>query len=214
MQYVQAIFENENVRTYVSENEQLIDLAAKTIASVKPVLVDYVFENLQDFTEENDLAATYENIKTFIIAENLYLFEYVSDILSDTNLSAEETAEILTEGPNKGFRYASDRAKAMGPDLSGSLRRGATNIVDKLKGASLPNPEKFRNDAKRSTRKKLLGAGVGLGALGAGIIGTGMYNKYQQKKENLSNAKKVAAGAVAAGGLAYAGKKAYDRSHK
>lgn len=97
MKYSSVVFENQNIKNYISENEHLISEAAIYVAKMKPFLIDYVFENLQNFIVIGDLATTHSNIKSFIITENLLLYEFVSDILSDTNISYDSKLNFLQE---------------------------------------------------------------------------------------------------------------------
>ena len=235
MQYVQAIFENENVRTYVSENEQLIDLAAATVASYRPALIEHVFENLQDFVEEDDLAATYENIKTFIIAENLYLYEAVSDVLADTELTVEETVVFL-EASNGAYYLK----KAMDSGVGKNIRKGVDYVaskgkkisefagekLDNLTARSLRSNKLFdgsggkRGSARRTNaeifakRRSLIKGGIaaaGLTAAGAAALGGAGYVQNKKEQADLLKGAAVAGGVAGAGGLAYGAKKYANR---
>ena len=235
MQYVQAIFENENVRTYVSENEQLIDLAAATVASYRPALIDHVFENLQDFVEEDDLAATYENIKTFIIAENLYLYEAVSDVLADTELTVEETVVFLegarmdvftTSIKNFGGK-AADGAKKVWDTTGGRISRKTSELLDS--GAKKLAERSLMKQAKSGTttitppkdfanlvtgKRRLIKGGLaasGLTAAGAAALGGASYLQDKKDQANLVKGATIAGGVAGVGGLAYGAKKYANR---
>jgi len=89
MKYVSYIFEDQDVRNTASKNEYLVEVASNAVINHNALLDAYVYNNLERFTG-NNLAEIYENIRSFIIQENLAIYSQYSEILSDNQLSDQE----------------------------------------------------------------------------------------------------------------------------
>ena len=93
------IFENQDLRQTVANSEVLVEIASANIIRHNMVLEAYIYENLDQFTfDSSEIADIYENVRNFVIGENTALYSQLSEILADTQLSAEEKAYCLQEG--------------------------------------------------------------------------------------------------------------------
>lgn len=83
MKYLSYICESKNVEETVTSKEALINNAAAIIADANLTFESFIYDNLNSFIGEN-INDTYQNIKSYIINENISLYnELVSDLLSE-----------------------------------------------------------------------------------------------------------------------------------
>jgi hypothetical protein len=197
MKYVKAIFENENVQALAVDNENLIQYATDHLLAYNVALENYVLENLNDFIIENDLAATYENIRNAVASENINFINESAIIIQSDKSSEEKIA--LIEGRAKDYfsglyNSATKSVKGGYDSAVKSVKGGYDSAAKSVKGAGdsiarkigsintqykhLPSGKRFEQmkdeaDIKRGTKriKRLLaGAGIaGLGLTGAAV---------------------------------------------
>jgi len=141
MKYVSYIFEDQDVCNTVAQNEYLVEIASNAVIHHNALLESYIYNNLESFLGEN-LAEVYENIRSFIIKENLAIYSQFSEILSDSQLSDQEKVacfenevKTATEAVGKSFlKNIWDGVKNVPSDfVRGFNRAGAYKDIAKAK---------------------------------------------------------------------------------
>jgi hypothetical protein len=89
MKYVKFIFENQNVQQTILEQEQLVEFASQVVINYNLQLESYIYNSLELYISE-DLNDTYNNIRNFIIQENLNAYNYISEVLADSDLTPDD----------------------------------------------------------------------------------------------------------------------------
>jgi len=98
MKYLPFIFENQDVKATVANNEVIVEAASKQIINMNILLEDYIYNNLQQFINYgSDLTDIYENIKNFVVNTNVNNYLLFSEVLASTQLSNEEKLTCLYE---------------------------------------------------------------------------------------------------------------------
>jgi hypothetical protein len=131
MKYVKAIFENENVQALAVNNENLIHNATDHLILYNLALENYILENLNDFIIENDLAATYENIRNIVASENInFINESAIIIQSD---KSEEEKIALIEGKVKDYlSNLGVKAKDLGSSALKGINRAGGYLAKEI----------------------------------------------------------------------------------
>jgi hypothetical protein len=103
MKFIKAIFENEDIKQLAISNEKLISEVTNYVIDYNMFLEFIVTRSIAQFIVEGDLVQTYNNIVNFIISENTQIYNEVSNILSDLEISnkLEIVAESMDNAKNK-----------------------------------------------------------------------------------------------------------------
>lgn len=207
MKYVKAIFENENVQSLATSNEELINYATECLINYNASLESDILENLLDYTVEGDLAATYENIRNTVVNANVSFMQEVSSVLASPDLSIEEKVAYLDEANKMTNKKRYDaKLSTQAKRAYNSFKRNVSSATDKVKDTA-KNVGSKAKDATNSGFDKL------------GKVGMSSYDsKYTATPESIRKLgkKRAAIGAGAVGGLAAAGlgKAVYDRENE
>jgi hypothetical protein len=194
MKYVSYIFENQDVRATVTQNESLVDLATNSLINANIHLESYVYNNLSNFVSGvGSLAEIYENIRNFIISENTALYSQYSEILADSQLSAQEKAACFIEADNVGANISPDPlVKTLNSDGTNS-----TNYIEHAKAVASNFAKEAASkgqgvmDMAQATAQKAvshvqanpyIAAAAGAGALGLGAYGA--YHTLKNRKQH------------------------------
>lgn len=143
MKYMSYIFENQDLRQTVANNEVLVDMASSNVINYNIALESYIYENLALFTSaSNDIVEIYENVRDFIINENTTMYSQLSEILADTELSMQEKAYCLQEAAPGGasIAAATDMTLNVPTAVKGQLPTGANSIPAQQPSGSTVNP--------------------------------------------------------------------------
>jgi hypothetical protein len=65
MEALQVLLEDAGVQKLIDDNEQAITESSESLVQFSDIIKDQIMENLSDFIEPGDLAATHENIRVF-----------------------------------------------------------------------------------------------------------------------------------------------------
>jgi hypothetical protein len=196
MKYVKAIFENENVQSLATTNEELIQFATEHLLVYNVALEQHILENVEDFIIESDLTATYENIRNTVAHENIIFINEVAEIIRSDN-SVEEKAALI-EGK------LSERTKALYQRAKDAAKKG----WESTKGAAKKGWESTKSTAKKVSSSTVDAGKAGLEKVGKlGNKGKGLTNAELQK----AGAKRLAIGTAGLGALGIGGKLAYDK---
>jgi hypothetical protein len=124
MKYLDFIFENEIVQQTVVTHDDLISFSSQLVINKNIQLESFIYDNLEDYISE-DLHTTYESIRNFVIQENLNIYNYISEVLSDSELTHEdkylllESLESVTHlfgaGAKKAAKIAVQELRAANP---------------------------------------------------------------------------------------------------
>lgn len=180
------IFENQDLRQTVANNEALVEMASSNVVNYNLDLESYVYENLAQFTAgANELVDIYENVRNFIISENTALYSQLSEILADSQLTSEEKAYCLQE--NKFIDGAKTVASQIFGNSPGSSLLGDTryafnvgrlgldpNGVGNVSNSLLP---KLGNYVGKNLTNIKAGGAVG----GVGLTGYGLGLQHAEK---------------------------------
>jgi len=201
MRYIKAIFENENVQSLATTNEELIQYATEHLLAYNVALEQYILENVDDFIIEGDLAATYENIRNTVANENIDFINEVSEVIRSDSSLEEKVALIEAKLSEKTTAY--------------KLRKFFQKPRVALKKAW---------KSTKSTAKKATDATVDAGKAGLEKVGkvgskTNVMGQITSRKGKVlskadlqrAGAKRLAIGTAGLGALGVGGKLAYDK---
>lgn len=114
MKYLKFVFENDEIRSLTESNESAISSIVNENMS-KLVLTNftYVIENLDKFlSDTNDLAESYDNIKSFASMDVIALINAISEVASiDESFDAIDS--IMSENVSSvftGIGYGTQKA--------------------------------------------------------------------------------------------------------
>ena len=180
MKYMSYIFENQDLRQTVANNEALVEMASSNVVNYNLDLESYVYENLAQFTAgANELVDIYENVRNFIISENTALYSQLSEILADSQLTSEEKAYCLQENfIEKAKTVAShflNDAKTKVFGAPGATRKTFEATKDSMAYADHFAGNSIVPNIAKHVGKNLTNYKIGAGVAGAGTLAGGSY---------------------------------------
>jgi hypothetical protein len=129
MKYVKFIFENQEVRSLTEANSPFIDVASNIVVNNNIILESNILDNLDNFISHGtSIAEVYEGIRDFVISENLELYNEISALLSSTEISDEDKAQILAEAEASSGWWVKN---------GGKVKHAATLMAAGATGAAL-----------------------------------------------------------------------------
>ena len=203
MKYMSFIFENQDVRNTVAGSEAIVEVASNALINANIVLEDYIYANLARFTTGADsLADIYENIRNFVISENVALYTQFSEILSDNELSPQQKVACFYENENLPGATIDNpivnadpvspmqdpsimnKMQAMGANVMKNAAHHSQRAMDFAKTQGQNASEFIQNKGQDAVAYAQANpyAAAGMGAIGLGAAGLGAYGAYRALK--------------------------------
>jgi hypothetical protein len=132
MKYVSFICENQSTQATILENEGLVNYSSGLIVDFNLHLENYIYTNLKSFIAE-DLHSSYENIRNFIISENVEIMGDISNILSSNLVEEDKAQRALDYISGKVSSLETLNTESLG-SLSHDFVRGMVNPFGKAVG--------------------------------------------------------------------------------
>ena len=141
------IFEDQDVRNTVAVNEAIVEIASTALINANVVLEDYIYSNLVQFTSgTSSLADIYENIRNFVISENVSLYNQYSEILSDNELSPQQKAACFYE--NSDLPGSSIDNPIVNADLNSAMQD--PSFMNKIRAMGSNTMNDIANHSRRA----------------------------------------------------------------
>lgn len=93
MEKLAALFENEQILSLISENEEVITEASNELQAFVPVMKEFIMANPMEFIAEN-VEETKKNLRVFVEAATS---QYMTELTEMLYANIGETAEVVQE---------------------------------------------------------------------------------------------------------------------